>query len=309
MRKYISGALALLAILLILISILDFTKHEEPTKVFTVNMSQHVISGTEYSGLIEISLGFDEKDSKYTYISNSVSATIYNNNYSMAFDITDISYVRRAKDGKQNYYVYNYTLRPLVSGTEFIMSDAKLKLVYKDSSEIDIKIGELSVVKDNNLVSNDVEIVSKMGTVSNDGSETQMNGVVIGFRNKTSENIEITSINIKSNEVYILNQYATKYKDTDDNVINIEDLGLNKSDIESSNTLGTTSIILEPSEVVYYFFPISYKSDILITSFPLYVSYKVVGSKAVYLDYEWKYLDLTFTNASDIRNYLNWEQL
>ncbi len=309
MQKYVKASLLLVALLLIVISFLDFTKHTEPTKVFTVNSSSHVISGSEYSNDLELSIAYDEKDSMYTYKSNAISATIYNDNYSKAFEITDISYVSRIKNDRKNYYIYRYILSPVTSGSNMLIEKAKVKLIYKNLKEIDLEIGEVSIVKDSNLQSNELEIVSKLGTVSNDGNELQMNGLVLGFRNKSTNSITVNSINIQSEQVCILNSLATQYVNTDNNIINIEDFGITSQTITSSSCSSETEISIQPDGIIYYFFPLKYNSDILITSFPVLVSYTALGLEKTYLDYDWKYFDLELADANSISRFINWQNL
>ncbi len=309
MQKYIKLSLLLVAISLIIISFLDLTSHTEPSKIFTVNTSNHIISGSEYSSDLEISIAFNEKESMYTYKSNAMSATIYNDDYSVAFEVTNIAYISRTKIEGENYYVYKYTLRPLVSGSNMIIENTRVKLIYKNIKEIDIEIGELSIVRDSNLMSNELEIVSKLGTVSTDGSEIQMNGLILGFRNKSFNSVEINRINLQSNQVCIVNSLAITYENTDNNIVELDEIGLSESDIDSANCSDTTKIEIEAGEIVYYFFPLKYSSDIVISNFPLQVSYKVQGLNKTYLDYEWKYFDLEFSEAKLISEYIIWGNL
>ncbi len=309
MQKYIRASLLVVAISLIVISFLDFTKHTEPTKVFTVNASSHIISGSEYSSNLELTVAYDEKESMYTYKSNSISATIYNNNYSMAFGIEDISYVSRMRDSGKNYYVYKYTLSPMTSGSNMLIENAKVKFIFKNLKEIDIEIGEVSIVKDSNLQSNEIEIVSKLGTVSAADNVVQMNGIILGLRNKANNKITLTGVKIESEQVCILNDLAKQHVNTDNNIVNIEDFGITSQDILSSSCSSSAEISINPNEVVYYFFPIKYNSNIIINSFPVQVSYNMLGLNKTYLDYDWKYFDLEFADASLLSGFANWQSI
>jgi len=286
MKKfYLFISISLLIMIIVFTTFLLFVKNNKAIYIFSFEKS--------YSYILS-----DNKEIDFTlYLSsNKSSLTSYEYIKSVSLE-NEFNYVNLKLRGinsiegsivinRKTFYpfTYRFTLDNMILNDELLLEDAKINIIYEDSSNIEVKIGSVNFIS---LIQSDddISITQLKGVMNMISNQDEMVGVVLRlgtYNNLIIKDIRILNphISLDMNYLKILSNDISSY-DLIDNI-----LGFNYQHIG----IGSSRSILINSET-RYFIPLKYSSKLRNSSLTLIIEYEKNGeNKFLYID-NYKFFD------------------
>jgi phage anti-repressor protein len=243
---------------------------------------------------IDIPLFLNEQDTFLTKHTNITSAFLITENYQIRVNITDIrntdSQIIYKDEIYNQYYLQIDFIDIGLIDTYVNLEDAILNINYLNEESLDIEVGNLSLMFQEIITNNHLELMHLFGIVNPDESGTNyLRALGIKLENLSNQSVEIIDISINLDNIYCDLSYS-EYIDKPP--LPNEDLNTIINDYNPLEVQEDIDFTLLLNSNAYLIIPIKYSNSMEpINRFPIIITYKFNSQEFQYIIDDFLFFD------------------